>query len=221
MGVEGSSKENNAGNLVRSTHSFGGSFFFFITILRERSIPYLARYSSLNSVAPKNPTHSTIAILSQQKSTRVIMCRQQTLWCEKEQKKKKQQPEAVQLSSQLMLPKATHTIFQSLTQHTPSLLSLQTMFFSCFSSSCSCGYAGIVGQRTMPGRRRPRASAASRSSRHLLTCAVVVVVVIWFGFSWFFFCCYRFLSCYILFVVVGVTQSALSLTVPHLHATYT
>ena len=30
MGVEGSSKENNAGNLIRSTHSFGGSFFFFI-----------------------------------------------------------------------------------------------------------------------------------------------------------------------------------------------
>ncbi len=30
MGVESSSKENNAGNLIRSTHSFGGSFFFFI-----------------------------------------------------------------------------------------------------------------------------------------------------------------------------------------------
>ena len=30
MGVDGSSKENNAGNLVRSAHSFGASFFFFI-----------------------------------------------------------------------------------------------------------------------------------------------------------------------------------------------
>lgn len=30
VGVEGSSKIMNAGNLLRTTHSFGGSFFFFV-----------------------------------------------------------------------------------------------------------------------------------------------------------------------------------------------
>ncbi len=30
IGVESSSKEFNAGNLVRTTHAFGGSFFFFV-----------------------------------------------------------------------------------------------------------------------------------------------------------------------------------------------
>lgn len=30
VGVEQSSKERNAGNLIRTTHAFGGSFFFFI-----------------------------------------------------------------------------------------------------------------------------------------------------------------------------------------------
>ena len=30
MGVEGISKEGNIGNLLRSTHAFGGSFFFTI-----------------------------------------------------------------------------------------------------------------------------------------------------------------------------------------------
>lgn len=30
VGVEGSSKAGNAGNLLRTTHAFGGSFFFFI-----------------------------------------------------------------------------------------------------------------------------------------------------------------------------------------------
>lgn len=36
VGVEGSSKIMNAGNLLRTTHSFGGSFFFFVNSVFDR-----------------------------------------------------------------------------------------------------------------------------------------------------------------------------------------
>lgn len=36
VGIEGSSKIMNAGNLLRTTHAFGGSFFFFVKAAFDR-----------------------------------------------------------------------------------------------------------------------------------------------------------------------------------------